>query len=73
MNSRARPFGNSHTFRSDSRVAAQANVTVGTGLLPLQDALKPNITEPPLGTLPFHDAFEQLTVAPVWVQIAFHA
>jgi hypothetical protein len=43
---------------------AQPSVTVGAGWLPLQVPLKPKVTEPPLGTLPFQEALEQLTCCP---------
>jgi hypothetical protein len=34
---------------------------VGTELVPLQLAMKPNATLPPVGTLPFHDSLLKVT------------
>lgn len=46
---------------------------MGTGLLPLQLALNPKLTEPPSGTDPLYEAFTHVTAAPDWVQPAFQA
>ena len=42
-------------------------------MLPLHDPLKPKVTEPPSGTEPLYEAFAQVTAAPLWVHVAFHA
>ncbi len=51
--------------------SAQPGVTVGTGLLPLHDALNPSITEPRSGADPLYEAFTHETAAPHWMQMAF--
>ncbi|MFF8425512.1 hypothetical protein ACF07Y_10130 [Streptomyces sp. NPDC016566] len=36
---------------------------MGSELRPSQEALEPNVTEPPSGTAPLHEAFAQDTAA----------
>ncbi len=40
---------------------------VGAGLVPLYEALKPGLTVPFAGRLPFQAALRRVTLAPVWV------
>jgi len=44
---------------------------VGFGLLPLYEALKPGLTVPPEGRLPFQAALRIVALAPDWVKSPF--
>jgi hypothetical protein len=46
---------------------------VGLGLLPVCEPLKPKLTEPPVGTLPFQAALVAVTWLPVCVTVADQA
>ncbi len=45
--------------------------SVGTGLLPVQEPLKPTCTEPPVAIEAFQLRFVTVTFAPLWVQVPF--
>jgi hypothetical protein len=44
---------------------------VGAGLPPLNEPMKPSVTEPPVETGPFQLALEAVTCAPDCVQVPF--